>query len=294
MLAARAVADGAGRAGRPARRAVAAAEELIDGPGRGAAPGASRCRRSGPAAPCAPTGSSSARAPSRPTAAARCATATPRRSRPAPAERRRGRSASPPTAPSRRTTAPAAQAATATRLVRRFGTALRREGVADTAEGRQALDRARGRASPTTTSGWSAARTRPVAVERDFTLTVGPHRVHGRIDRIDAHPAGGLPAHRLQDRQAADGGRARRARPVLRLYMPARARRGASSRAGRPSSTSSTATPAACTPTRDDDAAVVEAVRDAADGIAAGRFEPRPSWDCRTCDFALICPAQDR
>ena len=47
-------------------------------------------------------------------------------------------------------------------------------------------------------------------------------------------------------------------------------------------------------PEAGDDAMVVEEVRAAADGIAAGRFEPRPSWACRSCDFALICPAQDR
>jgi hypothetical protein len=42
------------------------------------------------------------------------------------------------------------------------------------------------------------------------------------------------------------------------------------------------------------DAEAVEAVREAAEGISAERFEPRPSWACRTCDFALLCPAQDR
>jgi hypothetical protein len=47
-------------------------------------------------------------------------------------------------------------------------------------------------------------------------------------------------------------------------------------------------------PDADDDAPVVEAVREAADGIAAGRFEPRTSWACRSCDFALVCPAMDR
>jgi hypothetical protein len=47
-------------------------------------------------------------------------------------------------------------------------------------------------------------------------------------------------------------------------------------------------------PDAQDDAGVVEAVREAADGIAGGRFAPRTSWACRTCDFARICPAQDR
>ena len=47
-------------------------------------------------------------------------------------------------------------------------------------------------------------------------------------------------------------------------------------------------------PEASDDAMVVEEVREAAEGIAAGRFEPRPSWACRSCDFALICPALAR
>jgi hypothetical protein len=47
-------------------------------------------------------------------------------------------------------------------------------------------------------------------------------------------------------------------------------------------------------PDAHDDAGVVEAVREAADGIAGRRFAPRTSWACRTCDFARICPAQDR
>ena len=35
-------------------------------------------------------------------------------------------------------------------------------------------------------------------------------------------------------------------------------------------------------------------VRDAAEGISAGEFPARPSWGCRSCDFAAICPAVDR
>jgi hypothetical protein len=38
----------------------------------------------------------------------------------------------------------------------------------------------------------------------------------------------------------------------------------------------------------------MEHIRDVADGISAGAFVPNPGWACRTCDFSLICPAQDR
>ena len=136
-------------------------------------------------------------------------------------------------------------------LVRRFAVALRREGVAETAEGRQALARARERL-PDYHDRTVRSRTRPVAVERDFTLTVGPHRVHGRIDRVDAHPAGRPPAHRLQDRQAAERGRARRAATTwcCASTCSAPARRGASSPAAPRWCTSWTATRAACIRTR--------------------------------------------
>ena len=41
-------------------------------------------------------------------------------------------------------------------------------------------------------------------------------------------------------------------------------------------------------------AEAMEQVRDVADAISAGDFPAKPGWACRTCDFNLICPAQDR
>ena len=38
----------------------------------------------------------------------------------------------------------------------------------------------------------------------------------------------------------------------------------------------------------------LETVKDVAEGVAAGDFAPRPSWSCRTCHFAVLCPAIDR
>ena len=34
--------------------------------------------------------------------------------------------------------------------------------------------------------------------------------------------------------------------------------------------------------------------RDLKGDIAAGRFAPTPGWVCRSCDYRLLCPAQDR
>jgi RecB family exonuclease len=132
-------------------------------------------------------------------------------------------------------------------------------------------------------------------VEREFTLAVGPHRVHGRVDRVDAHPAGG---HQIVDyktgKPPGPGARGGDDDLVLRLYLlGAREAWGIEPR-GATLVHVLDGDARGVHPEAADDSAAVEAVRDAADGIAAGRFEPRPSWACRTCDFALLCPALDR
>ena len=178
-------------------------------------------------------------------------------------------------------------------LVRRFAVALKREGVAGPAEARQAMVRAR-EALPAYHDRLVRTRTRPVAVERDFTLTVGPHRVHGRIDRIDAHPAGG---HQLVDYKTGKppaGGGGGGDDLVLRLYMLGAREAWRIEPRGATLVHILDGDTRGVHPEASDDAMVVGEVRDAAEGIAAGRFAPRPSWACRSCDFALICPALDR
>ena len=166
--------------------------------------------------------------------------------------------------------------------------------MAETAEGRQAMARAR-EALPGVPRADGPQRTRPVAVERDFTLTVGPHRVHGRVDRIDAHPAGG---HQLVDyktgKPPAGGGGGGGDDLVLRLYMLGAREAWRIEPRGATLVHILDGDTRGVHPEASDDAMVVEEVREAAEGIAAGRFEPRPSWACRSCDFALICPALDR
>jgi DNA helicase-2/ATP-dependent DNA helicase PcrA len=179
-------------------------------------------------------------------------------------------------------------------LVGRFAAALRRARVDATAEGRQALARGRD-ALPPYHERLVRSRTRPVAVEREFTLTVGQHRVHGRVDRVDAHPAGG---HQIVDyktgKPPASGSRGDEDDLVLRLYLlGAREAWGIEPRGATLVHVLDGAA-RGVHPDAGADAVAAEAVRDAAEGISAGRFEPRPSWACRTCDFALLCPAQDR
>jgi DNA helicase II / ATP-dependent DNA helicase PcrA len=180
------------------------------------------------------------------------------------------------------------------RLVRRFAAALRRERVADTAEGRQALARGRD-ALPAYHDRMLRSGARPVAVERDFTLVVGPHRVRGRVDRVDAHPAGG---HQLVDyktgRPPAPRVRGGDEDLALRLYLAgARAAWGIEPRGA----TLVHVLDGDARGVHPDAAEIAEAlefVRETAEGIAERRFEPRPSWACRSCDFALLCPALDR
>jgi RecB family exonuclease len=134
---------------------------------------------------------------------------------------------------------------------------------------------------------------RPVGVERAFSLKVGPHVIHGRIDRIDSHPQGG---HQLVDYKSGrapfretDSGRL-----VLVTYIEgARDAWGIEPR-GAVLEYVLDGEMRNVHPDGQERAEAMEMVRDVADAISAGEFEPTPGWACRTCDFNMICPAQDR
>jgi DNA helicase II / ATP-dependent DNA helicase PcrA len=177
-------------------------------------------------------------------------------------------------------------------LVTRFATELAKARIADTPQAQHALALARERfpalVARTRTSGVTA-----VAVERPFTLRIGPHRVHGRIDRVDRLPHGGFG---LVDYKtgAPPSGSDDDARLVMRLYL-AGAREAWQ------------VEPRVATleyilegenrrenPDGAEIAAAVELAHATLDEIAAGRFAPHPSWACRTCDYRLLCPAMDR
>lgn len=187
---------------------------------------------------------------------------------------------------------PGAPAGDADRVIARFAVEMQRRGAAGTAVGQQAMDRAREHI-PAYLKKVGRSGVRTVGVERAFTLRVGPHSIHGRIDRIDSHPAGG---HQLVDYKSGrmpfretEAGTL-----VLNMYIEgAREAWAIEPRAAvleyvldgdtRP-----------VHPDPHERAAALVRIRDVADSISAGQFEPSPGWTCRTCDFNLICPAQDR
>ena len=208
----------------------------------------------------------------------------------------RGRSASRRTRPSRPTTAPAAPAATATRWCAGSRSACAARAWPRRPRGAR---RWRGPASalPDYHDRHVRSRTRPVAVERDFTLTVGP-APRPRPHRPGRRPPGRRPpARRLQDRQAARGGRRAASGDdlVLRLYLlgareawgiePRGATRGPHPRRRH----------ARRAPGRDRRRRGGRGRARRRRGHRGRRASSRASsWACRTCDFARICPAQDR
>lgn len=188
---------------------------------------------------------------------------------------------------------PGGEGGDAQALVGRFARELARLGVAQTPEAKQAL--ARGREWLPRYHERTARARRPIlAVEREFTLALGPHRVRGRVDRVDAHPDGG---HQIVDyktgKPPAEGGRADE-ELILRLYLAgareawdARPRGATLEYVLDGQMRQVTAEPAEVRE-------ALEQAREVADRIAAGRFDPAPGWACRSCDFALLCPAMDR
>ncbi len=177
--------------------------------------------------------------------------------------------------------------------MRRFAAELTKARIADTAQARNALALADAR-FPELVERTRRSGVTPVAVERPFTLHLGPHRVHGRIDRVDRLAQGGFGLVDYKTGAPPSGGADEDGRLVMRLYL-AGARDAwqveprvatleyvleGENRRENPDGT--------------EIAAAVELAHSTLDEIAAGRFEPRPSWACRTCDYRLLCPAMDR
>ncbi|MGB1526599.1 MAG: RecB family exonuclease, partial [Miltoncostaeaceae bacterium] len=180
----------------------------------------------------------------------------------------------------------------ADRVIARFAAEMKGRGAAETAVGRQALDRVREHI-PRYLDRVRKSGVRPVGVERAFSLGVGPHVIHGRIDRIDSHPQGG---HQLVDYKSgrAPARETEAGRLVLITYIEgARDAWGIEPR-GATLEYVLDGEVRNVHPDGVERAEAMERVRDVADAISAGRFDAAPGWACRTCDFNMICPAQDR
>jgi DNA helicase-2/ATP-dependent DNA helicase PcrA len=133
----------------------------------------------------------------------------------------------------------------------------------------------------------------PVWLERSFSFAVGPHRLRGRVDRVD-QAAGG--AYELIDYKTGEApGQTVPAEDVqLALY-----RLGAS-HAWRVDAELGSywyvlEDQRVPVPAAPDDAERVErTVLEVGAGIEGQDFEPRPSYEiCSWCDYRLICPASE-
>jgi len=188
---------------------------------------------------------------------------------------------------------PGRPARDATTLIGGFRAALGAARVAETAQARHALALAEQR-FPDLVARTRSSGVVPVAVERPFTLQVGPHRLHGRIDRVDRLPQGGLGLIDYKTGSPPSGNAADEGRMVMRLYLagvreawqvePRVATleyilEGENRREN---------------PDTNEIAAAIDIAHATLDEIAAGHFPPQPSWACRTCDYRLLCPAMDR
>lgn len=176
-------------------------------------------------------------------------------------------------------------------LVERLTVEFTRTGLERTAEGRQALTRA-GENLPAYHDGLVRSGAVPWAVERPFTLTVGPHRVHGRIDRIDRHGAGG---HQLVDYKTGSPPRGTtHDDTVMQLYLlGARESFDIEARGATVAHILDNQT-RTVHPDGNEMEMALDTVKDVAERVSVGDFAPRPSWACRSCEFALLCPAIDR
>ncbi len=180
-------------------------------------------------------------------------------------------------------------------LVDRFEREMERLGVADTPEGQQAIDRARTQL-PAYHDRIRARRVDIRGVERRFTIPLGRHTVHGRVDRMDHRSDPGGAGFQTIDYKSG--------RPpsapgvgdenlVLALYIHAVQQKGAATRGARleyvldGDERPFDPDPAELT-------MLLDEARVLADAAADGRFDPTPGFHCRTCDYQLLCPARDR
>ena len=134
---------------------------------------------------------------------------------------------------------------------------------------------------------------KPTHVEKDFAFSIGPNRVRGRFDRVDEDLLGATiidyKTSEITRQRDAD----RRVASSLQLKMYALAWREMSGRLPQRVELRfiESHVTGSHAPTDEDTEAAVSAVRAAAEGIRARRFDATPSRQaCRSCAYGQICP----
>jgi len=134
---------------------------------------------------------------------------------------------------------------------------------------------------------------KPTHIEKDFAFSIGPNRVRGRFDRVDEDLLGATiidyKTSEITKQRDAD----RRVATSLQLKMYALAWREMTGRLPQRVELRfiESHVTGSHAPTDDDADAAVTAVRAAADGIRARRFDATPSHQaCRYCAYSQICP----
>jgi DNA helicase-2/ATP-dependent DNA helicase PcrA len=134
---------------------------------------------------------------------------------------------------------------------------------------------------------------KPTHIEKDFAFSIGPNRVRGRFDRVDEDLLGATiidyKTSEITKQRDAD----RRVASSLQLKMYALAWREMTGQLPQRVELRfiESHVTGAHAPTDDDAEAAVSAVRAAAEGIRARRFDATPSRHaCRYCAYSQICP----
>ena len=134
----------------------------------------------------------------------------------------------------------------------------------------------------------------PVWLERNFAFSIGPHKLRGRVDRVDRRPDG---SYELIDYKTGDPGSGPRLSGDVQIALYRIAAREAWEIDAELSGSYwyVLADERVSVPAESDDAERVErTVLEVAGGISDQDFEPRPSHEiCSWCDYRLICPASE-
>jgi DNA helicase-2/ATP-dependent DNA helicase PcrA len=178
------------------------------------------------------------------------------------------------------------------RLMELFESGWRRTGFGSSDDELQFRDRAR-EAMRLYWEREEEAEGEPLWLERKFDIKIGPHRVRGRVDRVDRLPDG---SHELIDYKTGE----RKSEAALEndlqlaLYRVA-AREDWGLEASSCSYYYVLDADKVAAPTKPDDAERVErTVLEVGEGVLGQDFEPRPApTTCSWCDYRLICPAAE-